>query len=85
MTRIKLVLFVSVTASVLSAGLLMWKAEAMPLAGSVEPFTVNKSVSPVLKAGCMFGTSRCPAGHKWVCTPGSNATGATKKCKCTPC
>jgi hypothetical protein len=33
----------------------------------------------------MFGTSRCPAGHKWVCTPGSNATGATKKCKCTPC
>lgn len=37
MTRIKLVLFVSVTASVLSAGLLMWKAEAMPLAGSVEP------------------------------------------------
>lgn len=85
MTRIKLVLFVSVIASVLSAGLLMWKAEATPLAGSVEPFTVNKSVSPVLEAGCMFGTSRCPAGNKWVCTPGSNATGATKKCKCTPC
>ena len=68
MTRIKHVLFVSVTASVLSAGLLMWKAEATPLAGSVEPFTINQSVSPVLKAGCMFGTSRCPAGNKWVCT-----------------
>ncbi len=49
MTRIKLVLFVSVIASVLSAGLLMWKAEATPLAGSVEPFTVNQSVSPVLR------------------------------------
>ena len=49
-----LVLFVGVIAAVLSAGLLMWKAEATPLAGSVEPFTVNKSVSPVLKAGCMF-------------------------------
>ena len=85
MTRIELVLLVSVTATVLSAGLLMWKAEATPSAGSVEPFTVNKSVSPVLKAGCMFGTSRCPAGNKWVCTHGSNATGATKKCKCTPC
>jgi hypothetical protein len=33
----------------------------------------------------MFGTSRCPAGNKWVCTPGSNAAGATKKCKCTHC
>ena len=84
MTRIKLVLFVGVIAAMLSAGLLMWKAEATPLAGSVEPFTV-KSVSPVLEAGCMFGTSRCPAGTKWVCTPGSNAAGATKKCKCTHC
>jgi hypothetical protein len=33
----------------------------------------------------MFGTSRCPAGNKWVCTSGAKATGATKKCKCTPC
>ena len=47
MTRIKLVLFVGVIAAMLSAGLLMWKAEATPLAGSVEPFTINQSVSPV--------------------------------------
>jgi len=85
MTRIKLVLFVGVIAAMLSAGLLMWKAEATPLAGSVEPFTINQSVSPVLKAGCKFGTSRCPAGNKWVCTPGANGAGATKKCKCTSC
>jgi hypothetical protein len=85
MKRIQLALVATVTAAVLFAGLLVWRAEATPLTGSVEPFALNKSYSPVQKAACMFGTSRCPAGTKWICTHGSNANGPTKKCKCTPC
>lgn len=85
MKRIQLALFATVTAAVLFAGLLVWKAEATPLTGFVDPFAVNKSYSPVQKASCMFGTTRCPAGTKWMCTHGSNATGPTKKCKCRPC
>jgi hypothetical protein len=85
MKRIELALFATVTATVLFAGLLVWRAEATPLSGSVEPFAVSKSYSPVQKASCMFGTSRCTAGTKWMCTRGSNANGETKKCRCRPC
>ena len=34
---------------------------------------------------CMFGTTRCAAGTKWMCVKGSNANGDTKKCKCRAC
>ena len=85
MKRIQLALVATVTAAVLFAGLLVWRAEATPLTGSVEPFARNKSYSPVQKAGCMFGTSRCKAGTKWMCTRGANAHGDTKKCQCRPC
>jgi len=48
-------------------GLLVWGAEATPLAGAVDTLAATKSLSPVHKAGCMFGTHRCPAGTKWSC------------------
>ena len=80
----QLALFTTVIAAMLFAGVLVWKAEATPLTGSVEPFAA-KSHSLVQNAGCMFGTTRCPAGTKWMCVHGTNATGETKKCRCRPC
>ncbi len=85
MKRMQLACFATVTAAVLFAGVLAWRAEATPLTGSVDPLAVNKSYSAVQKASCMFGTTRCRAGTKWMCTRGSNASGDTKKCKCRPC
>ena len=75
----------TVIVAVLFAGLLVWRAEATPLSGSVAPLAVSTIHSPVQKAACMFGTSRCAAGTKWMCTHGTNANGETKKCRCRPC
>ena len=80
----QLALFTTVIAAMLFAGVLVWKAEATPLTGSVEPFAA-KSHSLVQNASCMFGTTRCPAGTKWMCVHGTNAMGETKKCRCRPC
>jgi hypothetical protein len=82
MTKLALLLFV--TAAIVAGGL-TWKAEATPLAGTLDSLAVIKGFSTVQKAGCMFGTSRCAAGTKWVCTPHATATGAGKKCVCTAC
>jgi len=81
----QLAFVMTVIAAMLFAGVLVWKAEATPLSGSVDPLTVTKSHSLVQNAACMFGTTRCPAGTKWMCTHGTNAVGETKKCKCRPC
>ncbi len=81
----QLALFTTVIAATLFAGLLMWKAEATPLSGSVAPYATINSHSDVQKASCMFGTTRCAAGTKWMCVHGTNANGDTKKCKCRPC
>jgi hypothetical protein len=81
MTRLTLVL--SATAAVLVAGLLV--AEAAPLTGSVDPLVVGKTYSPVRKAGCVFGTSRCPAGTKWSCAHTMGPYGERKFCHCRPC
>ena len=75
----------TVIVAVLFAGLLVWRAEATPLAGFVDPLAVTKSHSLVQNAACMFGTTRCAAGTKWMCTHGTNANGETKKCRCRPC
>lgn len=83
MNSLKLVL--CATAAVLVAGFLVWKAEATPLTGSVDPSALGGTYLPVVKAACMFGTTRCPAGTKWMCVHGTNATGETKKCRCRPC
>lgn len=81
MRKLALVLFVMVGAMV--AGLMTWRAEATPLTGTADSLAVLKSYSTVQKAGCMFGTSRCPAGSKWVCT--THPDGSAKKCICTKC
>ena len=81
----QLTLLATVTMAVLLTGLLIWKAEATPLAGSVAPFAAINSHSNLQKVSCMFGTSRCKAGTKWMCTHGANGHGEMKKCQCRPC
>jgi hypothetical protein len=78
----KLPLILSVIAAVTVASVLIWKADATPLTGAGESFAVLKSYSTVHKAGCMFGTRRCPAGTKWVCV---HPAPKQKSCICRPC
>jgi Tfp pilus assembly major pilin PilA len=85
MRRMQFACFATVTAAVLLSGVMVWKAEATPLTGSVEPLVMSKGMSAAEKASCMFGTTRCAAGTKWMCVKGSNANGDTKKCKCRAC
>ena len=83
MTNYLLVL--GMTSAMTLAGVLMWKAEATPLAGATNSLAVIKSYSAVQKAGCMFGTRRCPAGTKWSCTKYAGQMGPHKACICRPC
>lgn len=85
MRRMQFACFATGTAAVLLSVVLAWKAEATPLTGSVEPLVMSKGISAAEKASCMFGTTRCAAGTKWMCVKGSNANGDTKKCKCRAC
>ena len=77
----KLVLILCLTCAGTIAGALTWKAEATPLTGTASSLAVIKGFSAVQKAGCVFGTHRCPAGTKWSCTQFSNG----KKCVCRAC
>jgi hypothetical protein len=83
MNSLKLVL--CATAAVLVAGFLVWKAEATPLTGSVDPSALGGTYLPVVKAACMFGTTRCPAGKKWSCSVTQSPKGDRKFCHCRPC
>jgi hypothetical protein len=85
MKTMQLACFATLTAAVLFAGSLTWNAQATPLSGSVEPLVLSKGTTAAEKASCMFGTTRCAAGTKWMCVKGSNANGDTKKCKCRAC
>jgi hypothetical protein len=85
MRRMQFACFATVTVAVLFAGALAWKAEATPLTGSVEPLVMTKGITAAENASCMFGTTRCAAGTKWMCVKGTNAHGDTKKCKCRAC
>ena len=81
----KLLLIPLAMAAVMVAVLPTWKAEATPLTGTLDSLAVIKGYSTVQKAGCMFGTSHCPAGTKWVCTTHPAPVGKTKKCICRTC
>jgi hypothetical protein len=83
MTRLKLVLYA--TTAVLIAWMLVWKAEATPLTAALDPLALSKTHFPVQKAGCVFGTSRCPAGTKWSCSSTTGPNGERKFCHCRPC
>jgi hypothetical protein len=74
---------VGVAAVLIAGSLPIWKAEAT----SVTPAPVAglKGYSPVQQVGCIFGTSRCPAGTKWSCSKSSATAGVVKKCWCRPC
>jgi hypothetical protein len=61
------------------------KTEATPLVGAGDTLAVLKTYSTVQKAGCIFGTSRCPAGTKWACVKTKSTAGVVKKCLCRPC
>ena len=83
MTSLKLVL--CATAAVLVAGLLVLKAEATPLTAAVDPTVLGKAHSQIELAGCVFGTTRCPAGTKWSCSVTQSPKGDRKFCHCRPC
>ena len=68
MRKRRIALFLCVTAATTIAGVVMWKAEATPLTGAADSLAVIKSYSAIHRTSCMFGTTRCPAGTKWVCT-----------------
>jgi hypothetical protein len=82
MTRSALVVLMAVA---MLLGALTWKASATPLGNAVGSLAVIEGYSAVQKAGCMFGTHRCPAGTKWVCTKYSAQATPSKKCVCRTC
>jgi len=78
--------FVLCLVAVVTIGLVtVWKAEAAPLGGAVGSLAVIKNYSAIEKVGCMFGTSRCPAGSKWQCFKHPTHMGTGKTCACRPC
>ena len=83
MTKILLVL--GIAAAVTVTGVTMWKADATPLVGATGSLAVIKGYSIVEKTGCVFGTSRCPAGTKWSCSSTTGPNGERKFCHCRPC
>ena len=78
-------IFAVAAATILLAVSFAFRTEATPLTGAADSLAVLKSYSTVQKAGCIFGTSRCPAGTKWVCTKYKMPVGIEKKCVCRPC
>jgi hypothetical protein len=78
-------LFALTAATILFAASSSWKTEATPLLGAGTSLDGLRSYSLVEKTGCVFGTSRCPAGTKWACAKTPATAGAVKKCLCRPC
>lgn len=83
MTGLKFVL--ALAAALITGTFFMLRAEATPLTGAVDSLAVLKTYSQLQQVGCVFGTSRCPAGTKWECRKSSATAGAVKKCWCRPC
>ena len=79
----KMLLVLWMTTAVTVGGVLIWQAEATPLAGAASSLAVVNGHSTIEKAGCMFGTHRCPAGTKWACVTHPRTPG--KSCICRPC
>ena len=74
----KLAIALGVSAVVLLAGGVAWKAEATSLkSGTLNLSSAAKNQSPVEQTAC-YGWGRfCPPGYTWRCGP--------YKCKCRPC
>jgi hypothetical protein len=52
MSKLRIALFLGLTAAMTVAGVLMWKAEATPLTGAADSLAVIKGYSAVQKAWC---------------------------------
>ena len=73
----KLAIALGVTAAVLLAGSLSWKADATALSsGTINPPSAAKNYSPIEKAGC-HRRGWCGFGWYKVCGP--------LRCWCVPC
>jgi hypothetical protein len=83
MTKLRLVASGAVVAAV--SGLLMWSAAATPLTGAGNSLSRSEGALPVVKTGCMFGTTRCPKHTKWSCSRYPSPMGTGKKCVCRSC
>jgi hypothetical protein len=77
--------FAVAAAILLLAASSSWQTEANSLMSGASSLAVLKGYSTVEKAGCMFGTTRCPAGTKWACIKTTAPMGVVKKCLCRPC
>jgi hypothetical protein len=73
----KLAIALGVSAAMLVAGGLAWKADATTWrSGTLNLPGVTKNYSPVEQVACV-GWGRCPPGFRWRCGPW--------RCACRPC
>lgn len=81
----KLALAVAAATLFAIVGSVSWQSEATTLTSGASALAVLKGYSTAEKVGCVFGTSRCPAGTKWQCIRTAAPAGEVKKCLCRPC
>jgi hypothetical protein len=74
----KLAIALGVSAAMLLAGGVAWKADATPWrSGTLNLPGATKNFSPVENAACNGWGTRCPPGYVWRCGP--------VRCACRPC
>ncbi len=78
----KLLLILSAILALTVVGTNEWKAESAPITGTANSLALIQNYSQLQKVGCIFGTRRCAAGTKWVCTA---LKGGGKQCACRTC
>jgi hypothetical protein len=61
----RLAITLTMTATILCAGLLAWKAEATTWAGAKQLRNAAETVNPVDKAACRGWGEHCPPGYIW--------------------
>jgi hypothetical protein len=81
----KLAMTLAVTAAVLGAGFLAWKAEATTNIATATMGAMAKTYSPIRKAACHGRGRHCPAGYHWVCGPAYDGQKPPYGCWCAPC
>ncbi len=60
-----LTIALGVTAAILCAGSIAWRAEATAVAGAAQLGVAAKAVSPVSPAACGGRGEHCPPGYVW--------------------
>jgi hypothetical protein len=73
----KIAIALGLSAAVLVAGGIAWKAEATTWrSGTLNLPGVTKNYSPIERVGC-YGYGKCPPGLRWKCNG--------NRCWCKPC